>query len=104
MQIMPTKMRGPVGLIAKGSQFIVGMADIVGVAGPIDVSTLEAIICKDQISVARHFESGMSNRKFAWALSNTKRFRAPVSHTHRNSAVRFVRMTKDEVLAVMCQM
>lgn len=90
MRSSATSVRGPIALIKQGSGQVVGVANLVGVKGPLTKQDKLNTIEKHQISVDR-LESGETDKwDTAWVLENAQLLKTPVHYQHPNGAVIWV--------------
>lgn len=87
-----TKVRGRIGIAAKGSGSFIGAVDLVGVHGP--YSPDEASAHEAQHRVPRKQIEQYSGPKglYAWEVTAAHRFNTPVPYTHPQGAVIWVRL------------
>ena len=76
------RIRGPIGLIKKGSGKVVGLAEITDVIGPLTPAEMLANQDKHRITSQRLADPAVAKWNRAWVLSNVKAFRHPVSYVH----------------------
>jgi len=105
MRSRPTKLRGLIGLIRKGSGQVVGVADLMG-NGP----------CLDQESFSQHADKhGVTDPQMhvaavrggwihPWVLSAARPLPRPVPYTHKQGAVIFVKLDDAVVADVTMQL
>jgi hypothetical protein len=83
-----TAIRGPIALIESKSGEVVGVCDVVDVAGPLSLAELNR----------NERRTGFRTRKlpylatYAWVLRNARRLRAPVPYRHPSGAVVWVKL------------
>lgn len=91
-----TSKEGRIGLVESGTGTVVGVADLVGVVGPLSLKELSANWRKAGFDNEEHLSRLPYKQTFAWVLQNPKRLRQPVSYNHPSGAVIWVRL-KPEV-------
>jgi hypothetical protein len=92
MRSTPTKIRGTIALIKKGSKAIYGVADIVDSLGPLSDDEMVSNIDKTRISQARLNDQAVKKWRHAWVLQNVRRLEKPIPYTHRSGQVIFVNL------------
>ncbi|MCU7370435.1 ASCH domain-containing protein [Paucibacter sp. O1-1] len=101
MRSVRTNKRGPIALIEKGGNRILGVAHITGVLGPLSAAELKSNLEQHQISLSRlDDDPKVKELKFAWTLANVTHFAIPIPFSPRNGAVRFVTLTPSEKTAI----
>src|SRR5258708_28799155 len=98
-----TSKEGRIGLIASGTGTVVGVADLVGVVGPLSLKELSANWRKAGFDSDEHLFRLPYKQTFAWVLQNPKRLRAPVPYNHPSGAVIWVRLKPDVEQEVLRQ-
>ena len=92
MRSIATSVRGPIALIKQGSGQVVGVANLVGVKGPLTKQDKLRSIDKHQISVDR-LETGETDKwDTAWVLENAQLLKTPIHYQHPNGAVIWVNL------------
>lgn len=92
MRSSATRVRGSIALIKKGSGQVVGVANLVGVKGPLTKQDKLKTIDKHQISVDR-LETGETDKwDTAWVLENAQPLKTPVHYQHPSGAVIWVNL------------
>jgi hypothetical protein len=105
MRSSATSVRGPIALIKQGSGQVVGVANLVGVKGPLTKQDKLKTIDKHQISVDR-LETGETDKwDTAWVLENAQPLKTPIHYQHPNGAVIWVNLDQNvqEKLALAFQ-
>lgn len=105
MRSSATSVRGPIALIKQGSGQVVGVANLVGVKGPLTKQDKLKAIDKHQISVER-LETGETDKwDSAWVLENAQPLKTPIYYQHPNGAVIWVNLDQhtQEKLALAIQ-
>lgn len=92
MRSRATQVRGPIALIKKGSGQIVGVANLVGVKGPLSKQEKLNAMDKHQISLDRLESSETEKWNTAWILENVQSLITPVNYQHPNGAVTWVNL------------
>lgn len=98
MRSTGTSIRGPIGLIQKGTGRVVGAAEIVGCEGPLDREARVAAAKYHQIPLQQVQSGAVDKWCYAWKLANVKRLATPISYVHPKGAVIWVTLG-DEVAA-----
>ena len=88
MRSTPTKIRGRVGLIRKGSGLIVGSVEITDVLHPLDRRA--AMVTKNLHKVS-DIEL-LEKWKYPWVLKNVVKFKTPIPYNHPRGAVVWVKL------------
>lgn len=88
MRSAPTKIRGRVGLIRKGSGLIVGSVEIIDVLPPLDRNA--AMVTKNLHKVAD--VELLEKWKYPWVLKNVVEFETPLEYEHPRGAVVWVKI------------
>ena len=83
-------IRGPIGLIKKGSGKVVGLAEIIDVFGPLSPAEMLANQDKHRITPQRLADPSVAKWNWAWVLSNVKALGSPVPYVHPNGAQSWV--------------
>lgn len=94
MRSTSSRIRGPVGLIRKGSLQVVGIADFHHVSGPYDNEKLVANTHHHTIPSVMFDEPGYKWR-FAWEFRDAQPLNVPVSYKHKNGAVTWVELNHE---------
>ncbi len=104
-----TGKEGRIGLIESGTGTIVGVAELVGVVGPLSLKELSANWRKAGFDRNEHLFRLPYKQTFAWVLQNPKRLPLPVPYNHPSGAVIWVRLKPDverevlrQVAAISC--
>jgi hypothetical protein len=92
MRSSTTSQRGPIALIKQGTGQIVGMANLIGVTGPLSQQDKLNNIDQHQISVERLHSGETEKWNVAWILQNAKKFDIPIDYHHPNGAVIWVNL------------
>jgi hypothetical protein len=87
-----TSQRGPIALIKQGTGQIVGVANLVGVKGPLSEQDKLNTIDRHQISEERLQSGETAKWNVAWILENVKPLLTPVNYQHPNGAVIWVNL------------
>ena len=90
MRSTNTNQRGPIALIKQGSGQIIGIANLVGVKGPLSDQEKLDNINQHQISVERLQSGDTAKWNVAWILENVQSLTSPVDYQHPNGAVIWV--------------
>ncbi len=85
-----TKIRGPIGIVAKGTGTIIGAVDLIGLHGPFTRS--EIVPYEHFHRVPASSTSTYSGPKglYAWEVTGAARFDQPVPYRHPQGAVIWV--------------
>lgn len=89
-----TQVRGPIALIKKGSGQIVGIANLVGVKGPLSKQEKLDTVDKHQISLDRLESHETDKWNTAWVLENAQPLITQVNYQHPNGAVTWVNLDR----------
>lgn len=82
MRSSHTKIRGPIGLIQKGSKAVHGVASIIDSRGPLNQSEMLSNIHCHKISADRLNSGEVANYNYAWILGNVRRLPKPIPYQH----------------------
>lgn len=96
MRSTSSRIRGPIGLIRKGSLQVVGIADFIDVSGPYDNEALVSYTNYHKIPSER-FSQPDYKWRYAWELSNVKPLAEPASYIHKSGAVIWVELDEQAV-------
>jgi hypothetical protein len=91
------RIRGPIGLIKKGSGKVVGLAEITGVIGPLSNDEMLANQEKHRINPQRLADPAVAKWNRAWVLSNIKALNHPVHYIHKNGAQSWIVLDDEAV-------
>ena len=92
MRSTNTNLRGPIALIKQGTGQIVGVANLVGVKGPLSEQDKLNNIDRHQISEER-LQSGETEKwNVAWILESAQLLDKPITYQHPNGAVIWVNL------------
>lgn len=94
MRSTSSRIRGPIGLIRKGSLQVVGIADFHHVSGPYDNQQLGVNTHHHTIPSVMFDEPGYKWR-YAWELRDAQALAIPVSYQHKNGAVTWVELNPE---------
>lgn len=94
MRSTPSRIRGPIGLIRKGSLQVVGIADFHDVSGPYDNEQLVSNTHHHTIPSVMFDEPGYKWR-YAWKFRDAQALTIPVSYQHKNGAVTWVELNTE---------
>ena len=92
--------RGRIALVRKGSGMVVGVAELIGTEGPLDLSELREAAEKHRIPMARYESGELIKWDIAWKLTNTQCLKTPVPYRHPAGAVTWVNLSPGETVAV----
>lgn len=95
MRSKPTSIRGPFGLIRKGSGRIVGTASLVGCGASLDAAGLCAAADRHGMPEGQIQDATRNRWTVPWQLEDVRAFRAPVRYQHPSGAVTWVKLTTD---------
>jgi hypothetical protein len=96
MRSTNSRIRGPIGLIRKGSLQVVGIANFNNVLGPYDNEQLIENSHHHTIPNER-FNAPDYKWRYAWELLDAKPLSHPVSYQHKNGAVIWVELDDDVI-------
>lgn len=91
MRSKRTSIRGPVALIQKGSGNVVGVAELVGVRGPLTDDEMEAHEVNHRIP-PKIYRAPEYKWYYAWVLENAMVLPSAVPYKHKNGAVIWVQL------------
>jgi hypothetical protein len=103
MRSSNTQFRGWFGLIRGGSGTVAGVAELVGVSGPLKASELRANIDRHCVPAER-IGGDVSSWNFAWQLGRVHKLRAAVPYRHKRGAVRWVEFDPEVTQAIAKQL
>tara|TARA_R110000851_G_scaffold237966_1_gene390793 strand:+ start:16096 stop:16881 length:786 start_codon:yes stop_codon:yes gene_type:complete len=103
MRSFSSRIRGPVGLIRKGSLQVVGIANLSNVSGPYDNDALIANTYHHTIP-SEMFDDPAYKWRFAWELTEAKPLPEPVRYVHKNGAVIWVDLDEQAVANIALQL
>lgn len=92
MRSRATKVRGPIGLIQKGSGKVFGIATLVSSVGPLTDDEMVKHHEKHRIESARLHEGEIAKWRVAWVLEQVKRLATPVPYVQKSGPVVFVNL------------
>ncbi len=98
------RIRGPIGLIKKGSGMVVGLAEISDVIGPLSHDEMLAHQDKHRISPQRLADPLVAKWNRAWVLSNVMVMPRPVNYIHSNGAQSWVVLDDEALKDIRTQM
>jgi hypothetical protein len=83
-----THIRGPIGLIEKGTGTVVGLCELVECIGPLSLAEMRRNINKHRIPAAR-LRSRNEHYKtiYAWVLKNAQRLGTPIRYRHKSGVI-----------------
>jgi len=96
MRSTNTKLRGPIGLIEKGTGKIVGVAELVDSQGPLERDEMLCARPHHQIPAESIKAGEVDKWNHAWKLDHAKRLRTPVRYDHPPGAVIWVKLGERE--------
>lgn len=96
MRSTNTKLRGPIGLIEKGTGKIVGVAELTDTKGPLERDQMLSARPHHQIPSDTIKSGDVDKWNHAWVLENTHRLRTPIRYDHPPGAVIWVKLGKRE--------
>ncbi|MET4693616.1 hypothetical protein [Endozoicomonas lisbonensis] len=95
MRSTHTSISGTVGLIAKGTGTVVGIAEIIGSKGPLSHEDMLGNVHRHGIP-SNMIESGeVAKWNHAWQLGKLKKLSTPVPYQHKNGAVTWVTLGEE---------
>ena len=95
MRSRPTRIRGPLALIRKGSGAVVGVAKLVGSLPPLSYSEFAAQECRHGIPRSQHEEMFARGHRVPWVLEDARALSRPVPYRHRSGQQIWVRLDGD---------
>ncbi len=104
MRTKPTKIRGRIGLIRKGTGHVVGVADLSGNGPVLSASTYPEHVDKHGIEGDRQAGAVTGGWTFAWILKDAQKLGRPVSYRHKPGAVIFVKLEESVSKAIEAQL
>lgn len=96
MRSFSSRIRGPIGLIRKGSLQVVGIANFTDVSGPYDNGSLIANTQHHTIP-SEMFDDPSYKWRFAWEITEVKPLPEPVCYVHKNGAVIWVDLDEQAI-------
>lgn len=96
MRSFSTRIRGPIGLIRKGSLQVVGIANMSNASGPYDNDALIANT-KHHTIPSKMFADPAYKWRHAWELTEVKPLAEPVRYVHKNGAVIWVDLDDEAI-------
>lgn len=87
-----TKVRGLIGIAAKGTGTIIGSVDLVGVHGPMTSEEMARFGAYHRVPSDSVAQYGGKRGIFAWEVAEGQRFDGPVPYRHPQGAVIWVRL------------
>lgn len=103
MRSGPTNIRGPIGLVQKGSKAVFGVAEIIDCLGPLSRSEMVANVHRHGITPERLARPETTVYRFAWVLSKVRPLRCAVPYVHKGG-VRFVALDAAAVTIIDSQL
>lgn len=100
MRSKPTSVRGWIGLVAQGTNHVVGLARLVGCELPLTARTYERHFAQHAIPADQTQWAIENNWVFPWVLADVIRLPRPVPIPSRPGAVQFVNLDLDVVGAL----
>jgi len=101
MRSTSTTSRGLIALVRKGSGLVVGVADIVGVKGPLSRKDMMENLAAHMVSPARIEAGAVDKWKYAWLLSGARRLLQSVRYRHPSGAVIWVNLDAEVTASVL---
>ena len=92
MRSTSTSQRGPIALIKQGTGQIVGVANLVGIKGPLSEQDKLNNIDRHQISEERLQSGDTEKWNIAWILESAQLLDTPIDYQHPNGAVIWVNL------------
>ena len=86
MRTRDTRVRGPIGLIRKGSKSVVGVAELIDTRPRLSIAELRATAARHCVSVAKLEDPGF-RWTTAWVLAGARRLPRPVPYRFLRGAV-----------------
>lgn len=96
MRSFSSRIRGPIGLIRKGSLQVVGIANFTDVSGPYDNGSLIANTQHHTIP-SEMFDDPSYKWRIAWELTEAKPLPEPVRYVHKNGAIIWVDLDEQAI-------
>jgi hypothetical protein len=87
-----TTKQGRIALIQSGSGTVIGVADLVGVEGPLTRRELAANARKLGLKKPGTLEPLPYRRTFAWVLKNARKLKTPVRYRHPSGCIIWVNL------------
>jgi hypothetical protein len=100
MRSKPTSVRGWIGLVAQGTNQVVGLARLIGCELPLTARTYERHFAQHAIPADQTQWAIENNWVFPWVLADVIRLPRPVPIASRPGAVQFVNLDLDVVGAL----
>lgn len=95
MRSRATKIRGPIGLIRKGTGSIWGVANLVSCGDALMPEDMIASFSKHRIPEAMIRSGQVAKWNRPWALEGTRALSSPVSYVHNSGAVTWVTLDRE---------
>ena len=95
MRSTHTSISGPVGLIAKGTGMVVGIAVIRGSKGPLSKENMLENVHRHGIPSDMIESGAVAKWNHAWQLGEVKKLSMPVPYQHKNGAVTWVNLNQE---------
>lgn len=92
MRSKPTRIRGRIGLIRKGSGQVVGVASIIGNGPELSASNFAAHLDKHGIGPDRQSGALAGGWVHPWVLNDVRTLSQPVRYMHKPGAVIFLKL------------
>jgi hypothetical protein len=89
-----TKVRGQIALVESGSGTVVGVCELVGVAGPLTLGDLRRSVRRHRVPAAQLGPAPPYRRTHAWVIENARRLLEPIRYSHPRGAVIWVNLAK----------
>jgi hypothetical protein len=87
-----TKVRGPIGIAAKGTGTIIGKVDLVDVHGPFTRAEIAPYEHLHRVPASSTSTYSGPKGLYAWEVTGAVRFTTPVPYRHPQGAVIWVRL------------
>jgi hypothetical protein len=87
-----TAKRGRIALIQSGSGTVIGVADLVGVVGPLTLRDLAANTRKLGLKKSAIPGPLPYRKTFAWVLENARKLKTPVRYRHPSGCIIWVNL------------
>ena len=104
MRTSTTHIRGPIGLIRKGSGLVVGWARVVDSLGPFDRAAMLANGQRHRIDADLVTSGKVDKWRHAWVLRDAIALHVPVPYQHRSGAVIWVELSPEVSRRIVAQL
>ena len=104
MRTTPTRYRGPIGLIGKGTGMVVGVADLVDSLPLLDAAGLAATHDRHRIPADLNAEVIQAGWLYPWVIRHARRLTKPISARQKPGQVIWVPLSPAVIQAIEAEM